>query len=76
MPQISLYIDKTTLKKIEHAASIENKSISNWVGSKIAKLLGDKWPEDYFNLYGSVNDDSFRAHKNMKYSDDAKRESL
>jgi len=76
MPQISLYIDKVTLKKIEHAASIEHKSISNWVGSKITKLLGDKWPEDYFSLYGSVKDDTFRIRKNMTYSNDSKRESL
>ena len=53
MPQISLYVDDETLKKVGKAAKIENKSISKWVSSKIKTSLNNSWPEDWFNLFGS-----------------------
>ena len=39
MPQISLYIDKDTLTKIEKAAAKERISISKWVGKNIKKEI-------------------------------------
>ncbi len=59
MPQISLYIDKETLQKIEKAADAEKTSISKWVGRQLKKSLQTNYPEDFQNLFGSIRDDSF-----------------
>ncbi len=42
MPQISLYIDEETLKKIEKAAKKEHLSISKWVGNNIKRSFEPK----------------------------------
>ena len=41
MPQISLYIDKDTLARIEKAAAKERISISKWVGKNIKKVINE-----------------------------------
>ncbi len=76
MPQISLYIDEKTLRKIEKAAKAEKKSISKWVSSKIKSSLENKWPKDYFNLFGSIKDPSFNEPDDLKEKTNLKRESL
>jgi hypothetical protein len=60
MPQLSLYIDEPTLKKIESLAKIEKKSISKWVRSKLNNVIEKTWPEDYFSLFGSVSEDQLQ----------------
>jgi len=76
MPQISLYVDNETLQKVEHAAKLENKSISKWVSSKLKYSLQNNLPEEWLNLFGSLQDDSFmeQPEANKKY--DTKREKL
>ncbi|EMY16382.1 toxin-antitoxin system, antitoxin component, ribbon-helix-helix domain protein, partial [Leptospira weilii str. Ecochallenge] len=34
------------------------------------------WPEDYFNLFGSIRDESFSEPKKLKFTNDTKREEL
>lgn len=76
MPQISLYIDNDTIKKIERAAKLENKSISKWVASRIQLSLEKKWPNDWFSLFGSIKDDSFHEPGELNSADDNIREKL
>ncbi len=76
MPQLSLYIDKEILHKIEKAAKIENLSISKWVSSKLKKILDNSWPNNYFELFGSIDDETFTKPDSMKFEDDVKRESI
>jgi hypothetical protein len=75
MPQISLYIDKETLSKIEKAANRDKVSISKWVGSNLKKVIKDDYPKNYFDLFGSISDDSFIVSK-LSFKNDSKRESL
>lgn len=42
MPQISLYIDEETLKKVEKASKKEHISISKWVGNNIKRTFESK----------------------------------
>lgn len=58
MPQISLYIDEATLKKVASAAARQQVSISKWVGDQIRAKVDPVYPRDYERLFGSV-DDSF-----------------
>ena len=76
MPQLSLYVDAETLKKIENAAELENTSISKWVTGKLAEYLEKNWPENYRSLYGSIDDNSFCAEAIKDFSSDAEREEL
>ena len=76
MPQLSIYIDEMTLKKIETAASIEHTSISKYAVKKINESMKSGWPEHYDDLFGSINDDSFTEHQSGSFSDDLPREYL
>ena len=75
MPQISLYIDKETLTKIEKAAAKERISISKWVGKNIKKVIKEDYPRGYFDLFGSITDESFEIKK-VSFEQDSKRESI
>jgi len=76
MPQISLYIDKETLEKIEKAADAEKLSVSKWVGKQLKKSLQTSYPEDFQNLFGSVRDESFTVPERKSSETDAKRETF
>ena len=76
MPQISLYIDEKTLEKVSESAKSENKSISNWVKSKIQKSLNDEWSEEFKSLIGSIVDDTFVEPVKLDFTDDIVREKI
>lgn len=76
MPQISLYIDEKTLKKIEVIAGLENISLSKWVGSRIKESLDNNYPPNYFELFGSVKDDTLKEPEELYNSSDSAREEL
>lgn len=76
MPQISLYVDEETFKKVGRAAKLENKSISKWVSSRIKTSLNNSWPEDWFSLFGSLNDETFKEPNELDINADSKREML
>lgn len=75
MPQISLYIDRDTLTKIEKSANKEKISISKWVGNNIKKVIKEDYPEGFFDLFGSIADESFKIDK-LSFKNDSKREGL
>ena len=74
MPQISLYIDESTLKKIENAALRQKVSISKWVAEQLKKQIEPVYPPDYENLFGSIADSSFKRPKQASYDSDSFRE--
>lgn len=76
MPQLSLYIDENTLHKIEMGAKIEDVSISKYVVRKLNESMSKAWPQNYKNLYGVIDDDSFKVEKTANFSHDNIRESL
>ena len=76
MPQLSLYMDAETLSKIETAAKINNISISKWVSERLKESLANKWSDNYFTLFGSINDESFCVEKIEGFSTDIERENL
>jgi hypothetical protein len=76
MPQLSLYVNSNTLKKVESAAKRENISISQWVRVKIEKSIEKNWSDDYFSLFGSISDDSFQSPTKLNLKKDSKRSNL
>jgi len=73
MPQISLYVDRKTLDKIEQRARQEHSSISKWVGGNLRKLLVDGYPEDYFALFGAITDPTLKKPEASSFLKDARR---
>jgi len=76
MAQISIYIDESTLKQIEIAAEKEHDSISKWVKKRLLSSLKTAWPKDYFDIFGTLKDASFKRPAEMKFSKDRERQIL
>ena len=74
MPQVSLYIDKPLYMELKTKAKEKGTSLSNFVSEALRKHISDSWPEGYFDLFGSLKDDSFEIPKDMPWSLDAKKE--
>lgn len=74
MPQISLYIDEATLKKVEGAASREHVSISKWVGDQIRSKVQPNYPKGFEELFGSLSDSSLERPLQPNFTADSKRE--
>ena len=75
MPQLSLYIDDDTLRKIELGAKINETSISKFISGVIKDYFSKSWPVGYKNLFASISDDSFIVPDEIK-DFDANREEL
>ncbi len=76
MPQISIYIDDEKLKRIEQLMGSRNMSIANWVRLQLDKVLEDELPEEFFRLYGSIDDESLVIDDAPSLELDQTRESL
>lgn len=57
MPQLAIYIDDELAEKLDKAIRASRKSRSKWVADLIRAKLEDEWPEDFFELAGSWEDE-------------------
>jgi predicted DNA-binding protein len=57
MPQVAIYLDESLSKKLDDVTKASGKSKSKWVAEVIMEKLEKEWPEDFFNLAGSWEDD-------------------
>lgn len=76
MPQISLYIDEKTLKKVENVAKRQHISISKWVAEQIRSRVEPAYPVNFEALFGSIADDTFVEPEEISYSADSAREEM
>jgi len=76
MPQISLYIDEETLRKVENAAKRQHLSISKWVSEQIRSKIDPVYPDGYEDLYGSVEESEIRRPAEVGFEEDSRREVL
>ena len=76
MAQITIYMDEETLGKIETAARKDHDSVSRWVKKRLINVLESGWPKDYFELFGAMNDDSFKRPGQLLWSKDRRRQVL
>lgn len=76
MPQISLYIDEPTLRKVEYAAKAQKVSISKWVADQIRSRVDAVYPAGFEQLFGSIDDDTFVEPPDISASADSHRELL
>jgi hypothetical protein len=76
MPQISLYIDDKTLKKVENAAKRQHTSISKWVADQLRSRVDPAYPAYFEDLFGSIIDESFVEPGEIQFSSDLIRSEL
>jgi hypothetical protein len=76
MPQISLYIDADTLKKVEVRAQQDRISLSKWVGNCLKSSIKDEYPEGFAKLCGALKETAFEIPPQGKFDDDCLRECL
>ena len=76
MPQISLYIDDKTLKKVEDAAKRQHTSISKWVAEQLRSTVDPVYPAQFEELFGSIKDETFMESKEIPFSSDYSRSEL
>jgi len=76
MPQISLYIDKELYKEVEAVVKKKDVSMSSFVSNVLKEYLDNSWPEGFFDLYGSIGENSFEEPEELPFSLDAPRETL
>jgi hypothetical protein len=76
MPQLSLYIDDSTLSKLKKTARLKKVSVSKWVSEKLRSSFAEGWPEGYFDLFASVDDATFTRSRQPSLGDDVTRENL
>jgi hypothetical protein len=74
MPQISLYIDEKTLKKVENAAQRQHVSISKWVSEQIKTKIEPIYPINFDSLFGSIKDETFIEPEEIAFGSDLRRE--
>jgi hypothetical protein len=75
MPQISLYIDESTLKKVEASAKKDHLSMSKWVTQLIRSRVTSEYPANYEDLFGSITDESYTVPDDVSFAADIERES-
>ncbi len=76
MAQLTIYVDENTRSRVEDAARAAGVSVSKWVKQQLEVALADRWPADYFNLFGSLADTDLPAPDELCFEQDTPRESL
>jgi len=76
MPQLSLYVDQTTLDLVTKAARAENTSVSKLVTQILARKLDDSWPPGFADTYGQITDSSFATPTEVDSALDSPRDTL
>ena len=79
MAQLAVYIDDQLAKRLDKAVKVSGKSKSKWVAEAIKQSLQDQWPDSFFELAGSWDDDvgpdgvMKRIRKGMEISDNREK---
>lgn len=59
MPQVSLYLDDTTMTDLRKQAAMQDASLSRYVVRLIKDDIASGWPDGYWDMFGSIDDNSF-----------------
>ena len=76
MPQLSLYLDASTMESLRCASDREGVSLSKYAGRLIRDHSASAWPIGFWDTYGALQDDSFVVSPELDYSLDAPRKNF
>ncbi len=69
MPQLSLYLDESTMESVRAAAAARNTTLSKYVSGVLREREEEdhRWPQSFFDLYGSCSDEDLAAPADVPY---------
>jgi hypothetical protein len=76
MSTITIYMSDREVRAIKRAARKENLSVSGWARNKIKREITSEWPKGYFDLLGSLDDESMTRPPQPSKTSDAARKHL
>ena len=76
MAQLIVHIDEQTRSQIENAAKNAGSSVSQWVKARLTEALRETWPEDFFQLLGSLRGSDLERPSELRFENDARREPI
>ena len=74
MAQLTVHIDEQTRSQIENAAKNAKCSVFQWVKARLKEALRETWPEDYFQLLGSLRGSDLERPPELRFENDARRD--
>lgn len=76
MPQLTIYLDEDTQKRVRKAARAEGVSFSRWIAASLREKTESTWPKAFLDLAGAFPD--FPAPEDLRRQgrDDTRREAL
>ncbi|MCX6581540.1 MAG: hypothetical protein NT166_15305 [Candidatus Aminicenantes bacterium] len=76
MSQISIQLDASTIKMLESTAARSHTSVTEWIKDRIYRSLKQEWPENYFSLFGALDEDDLHEPPEIPFSYESIREEL
>jgi hypothetical protein len=76
MAQLSIYLDEDSLQKIRRAAEQEGKSVSEWVRDRLNNSLEEQWPDEYFDVFGALEENDLQRPEQIPFDRDRSREDV
>lgn len=67
MAQLSLYLDDGLMGRLKRRASNEGISVSKYVARLVEENLLYTWPKGYFDLFGSIDDETFVEPEDLPF---------
>lgn len=75
MPQLSLYLDDSTMDTLRRNAGRAGVSLSRYTATLIQQQSA-AWPSSFWDTYGALDDDSFTAPPELDSALDRPRPSF
>ncbi len=77
MPHLNIYVGEDLLRQIKTTAKIEKISMSKLIQNKISNVFNKAdWPENYFDIFGSLDENDLKRPEQTAAKFDVPRESL
>ena len=76
MPQVTLYVDEQTSRRMRTAARAAGVSLSRWVSELIRQHTACEWPQSVRQLAGAWTDEATEAIELGEPGQDVPREPL
>ena len=67
MPQLHCYVPESTMELLTQKAKNSRLSTSKYLALLIQKDIDTKWPDDFFDLYGSWEGDALHRDAQGNY---------
>ena len=73
MAQLSLYLEDETMGALRKKAALANMSLSKYVADLIRGDVANGWPTGYWDLFGSIADETFCEPAELSFEVDGER---